>query len=73
MKPTPRQQKLIEKVLVQASYWENTNDIDSPTHYGDLEEDIKLLVMDDVLTKEEGQKFEDLVADLYDFIKSKKF
>jgi hypothetical protein len=73
MKPTPRQQKLIEEVQNQASFWMNTNDLDSPTHYGDLEEEVKKFVWDDDLSKEDAKKFEDLLGDLLDFIKSKKY
>lgn len=73
MKPTPRQQKLIEEVQNQASFWMTTNDIDSPTHYCDMEEEVQKLEMDDVLSKEDAKKFEDLLGDLFDFIKSKKF
>lgn len=73
MKPTPRQKQLIEEVQNQASFWMNTNDIDSPTHYCDMEEEVSKLEMDDLLSKEEAKKFEDLLGDLFDFIKSKKY
>jgi len=71
MKATPRQQKLIEEVQNQASFWMNTNDITSPTHYCDIEEEVRKLEMDDLLTKADAKKFEDLLGDLYDFIKTK--
>lgn len=73
MKPTPRQKKLIEEVQNQASFWMNTNDIDSPTHYGDMEAEVQSLEMEDVLSKEDAKKFEDLLGDLFDFIKARKF
>ena len=73
MKPTPRQQKLIEEVQNQAHFWMNTNDLDSPTHYCDIEEETFKLEMDDLLTKEERKEFEDRLSDLLDFIKSKKY
>lgn len=73
MKPTPRQKKLIEEVQNQASFWMTTNDIDSPTHYCDLEEETYKLEMDDTLSKEDRKKFEDLIGDLFDFIKTRKY
>jgi hypothetical protein len=73
MKPTPRQQKLIEEVLNQAHFWMNTNDLDSPTHYCDIEEEMNKLEWDEVVSKEEKKKFEDLLCDLLDYIKSKKY
>jgi hypothetical protein len=73
MKPTPRQKYLIEVVENQASFWMNTNDIDSPTHYSDMEEEVSKLEWDgDHLTKEDAKKFEDLIGDLFDFIKARK-
>lgn len=73
MKPTPRQKHLIEVVQNQASFWMSTNDIDSPTHYSDMEEEVSKLEWDtDHLTKEDAKKFEDLLGDLFDFIKARK-
>lgn len=72
MKPTPRQKLLIEEVQNQASFWMMTNDIDSPTHYGDMEQEISKLEWDDHLTKADAKKFEDLLGDLFDFIKARK-
>jgi hypothetical protein len=72
MKPTPRQNKLIEEVQNQAHFWMNTNDIDSPTHYCDIEEECFKLEDDANLTIEDRKKFEDLLGDLFDFIKKRK-
>lgn len=40
MKPTQLQKKICELVKSQASFWINTNDIDSPTHYCDMWEEL---------------------------------
>lgn len=72
MKATARQKLLIEEINNQAHFWANSNDIDSPTHYCDIEEECLKLEEDASLTKEERVKFEDLLCDLYDFIKKKK-
>lgn len=72
MKATPRQNLLINEIQNQAHYWSNTNDIDSPTHYGDIEAECFKVEDDANLTKEERLKFENLLGDLLDFIKTKK-
>ena len=72
MKPTPRQKILIEEMSSQAHFWLNTNDLDSPTHYGDIEAECFKLEDDANLTKEERLKFENLLGDLLDFIKKRK-
>jgi len=72
MKATPRQKLLIEEMYNQAHFWMNSNDIDSPTHYGDIEEECLKLEDDASLTKEDRLKFEELLGDLLDFIKKKK-
>ncbi len=72
MKATPRQKLIIEEIQNQTHFWANTNDLDSPTHYGDIEAEAFKLEDDVLLTKEERIKFENLLGDLLDFIKSKK-
>ena len=72
MKPTPRQNLLLNEVQNQVHFWMNTNDIDSPTHYCDIEEEAFKLEDPAVLTAEDRKKFEDLLGDMLDFIKTKK-
>ncbi len=38
MKPNNGQIKIIESIRSTLSFWENTNDIDSPTHECDIDE-----------------------------------
>jgi hypothetical protein len=38
MKPTTKQLKVIEFLEQQLKFWKNTNDIESPTHIGDITE-----------------------------------
>ena len=40
MKATDKQKELCEFIRSQSSYWANSNDIDSPTHYSDIDEEI---------------------------------
>lgn len=72
MKATPLQKLLIEEIQNQATFWMSTNDIDSPTHYGDMEQEISKLEWDNHITKADAKKFEELLGDLFDFIKTKK-
>ena len=51
MKATEKQKRVIEFFRTQLNYWENTNDINSPTHEGDIREELNKL--DDVLNDEE--------------------
>lgn len=40
MKPTKLQKKICDLIISQATFWKVTNDINSPTHYCDIEEEI---------------------------------
>lgn len=72
MKATPRQKIILQEVENQITYWRNTNDLDSPTHYGDIEEESRKLEDDATLTEEQRIRFENIMGDLLDFIKTKK-
>jgi hypothetical protein len=72
MKPTPRQNKILEMISNQVHFWMNTNDIDSPTHYSDLEDDVQSLEYIDQLSKEDAKQLENMLGDIYDFIKKRK-
>lgn len=72
MKATPRQKTIIQEVENQITFWRNTNDLDSPTHYCDIEEEARKLEDDASLTEEQRIRFENIMGDLLDFIKTKK-
>lgn len=38
MKPTKTQKIVIDAVINQLKFWRDTNDINSPTHYCDMDE-----------------------------------
>lgn len=40
MKPSEKQKKICELIKTNASFWMNSNDIDSPTHVNDIEEEV---------------------------------
>lgn len=43
MKPTKRQTELIKAISGIISSWDGTNDINSPTHYDDIGEELRKL------------------------------
>ena len=63
MKPTTKQLKVIEFLEQQLKFWKNTNDIDSPTHVGDITEFSQYLKDD--FTIEEVLSVEILTTELY--------
>lgn len=44
MKPTQKQIELINTIISIVSSWKNTNDIGSPTHYSDIDEEVNVNV-----------------------------
>ena len=66
MKSSQKQKELCEFIRSQASFWANTNDIDSPTHISDIEEEINNI---EWLNDYERIDLMDKVQDLYFFIK----
>ena len=47
MKPTKKQIELIKTIEKIVSSWGSTNDINSPTHYSDIREELKKLKFED--------------------------
>lgn len=80
MKKINEKQKAIIKFFQkQLSFWENTNDIDSFTHHGDISEEIyclSYLVFDNdyhnYLSADELAKVEDVAQIMYQTIKGIK-
>lgn len=66
MKPTKLQKKICELIKSQASFWMTTNDINSPTHYNDIEE--SLYDMDE-LSEEEKEELLFALSSLYHLVK----
>lgn len=66
MKPTKNQKELCKLVRNQASFWSNTNDIYSPTHYNDIEEEVNEI---DFLCEDAKEQFIDALSTLYHLIK----
>lgn len=66
MLPNEKQKELASIVRRQASFWHSTNDIESPTHCSDIENDVDYIEFLDDFGKEE---FRDLLWRLYWFIR----
>jgi hypothetical protein len=67
MKSSQKQKELCSFIMSQASFWSNTNDIDSPTHISDIEEEINNI---EWLSDYDRIDLMDKVQDLYFFIRN---
>jgi len=52
MKPNEQQKKICGLIKSQASFWMNTNDIDSPTHLCDIDEEVANLELEEEMESE---------------------
>lgn len=68
MKPTERQKKVCEAVINQISYWQNTNDITSPTHDSDIE-DCLWAELEGIITAREIHNIERELEKLLQYIR----
>lgn len=66
MKPNTLQKKVARMIQAQASFWEGTNDIKSPTHYSDLDADIDNI---EELSEEQNKELNQLMSNLFAFVK----
>ena len=68
MKPTETQKTVCEALIEQLQFWKHTNDIDSPTHYTDMDEHFTLL--SDCLSETEIEELTSETCNLFQFIKN---
>lgn len=52
MKPNKQQKAICELIKSQASFWMNSNDIDSPTHLCDIDEEVAKLELEEDMESE---------------------
>ena len=52
MKPNEQQKMICGLIKSQASFWMNTNDIDSPTHLCDIDEEVANLELEEDMESE---------------------
>lgn len=60
MKPNRLQKEICDAIKHEASFWQNTNDITSPTHLCDIYEEINLLSISEELSSELKSLLENL-------------
>lgn len=68
MKANIIQQYLCGIVSRQGCFWKYSNDITSPTHLNDIEEECFSL-LDNLISDEDRKEFEDKLKDLYWFVR----
>lgn len=69
MKPTMIQIKVIDAVIDQLKFWRDTNDINSPTHYCDMDERYQS-ALEDCLSEKEIEELKAETCNLFQFIKN---
>ena len=69
MKPTKTQKEVIDAVINQLYFWKVTDDLDSPTHYCDMEEYYKVALKDG-LSEKEIKELKTETCNLFQFIKN---
>ena len=68
MKANKVQNYLCDVILSQQAFWRNSNDITSPTHLNDIEEEC-YTQLSDLISDEDREEFEKKIKDLYWFIR----
>lgn len=71
MKPTEKQKKACDAIIQEISWWRDSNDIDSPTHYSDMEDCLRA-DLDDIISEEEICDIEDCLRTIFGIIKRNK-
>jgi hypothetical protein len=69
MKPTKTQKTVIDAIIDQLKFWRDTNDINSPTHYSDMDE-CYWSDLEDCLSEEEIEELKAETCNLFQFIKN---
>lgn len=60
MKPTEKQQAVAAFIEAQASFWQHTNDINSPTHFSDIDGEVAMVELTGVRgAKRLGYEYKD--------------
>lgn len=69
-KPNEKQIAILNYLSTQIEYWKKTNDINSPTHNGDMEEE--LWNLDDILDERDKNEIVDSLSDLLYIVRTIK-
>lgn len=68
MKTNKIQQYICDVIYSQADFWKHSNDITSPTHLTDIEEECRSQ-FDNLLSDKEIEELSDKLAELYWYIR----
>ena len=69
-KPNENQKEVLSYLKNQISYWNNTNDINSSTHQGDMEEEF--IHIEDFFDNESKDKLLHSLNEIYTLVKNVK-
>lgn len=72
MKANLIQKRLCKVIGSQQDFWAHSNDITSPTHLNDIEEEC-FTELESLLSDEDREEFEEKLKDLYRFIRKYDF
>ena len=67
MKATDVQKDVCNAIIEQVSFWRDSNDINSPTHYVDIEESFRA-ELEDKLSEKELNELMDEMANLFQLV-----
>ena len=68
MKANKTQQYICDVIQSQQGFWKHSNDITSPTHLNDIEEEC-YAQLDNLISDKDMEEFQDKLKDLYWFIR----
>ena len=71
MRPTEKQKAICDAIIREVSWWRDSNDIDSPTHYADLE-DCLSADLDDLIGKSERYVIQQKMTGIFHVIRRRK-
>lgn len=71
MKPTDKQRKICDAIIREISWWRDSNDINSPTHYADLE-DCLTANLDDLIGESERYMMQQKLTRIFEIVKRNK-
>ena len=69
MKPTKTQKAVCDAVIDQLKFWRDTNDINSPTHYCNMDE-CYFSALEGCLSEKEIEELTEETCNLFQFIKN---
>lgn len=65
-KMTTAQRAILDKIRQQIDHWETSNDLHSPTHGADIQEEFNALMLDDLVTDDQADTIADPLLKLWE-------